>query len=92
MPIVHPEKIWKKELALEYTGEEATEDRLERVNILRKTICQLRDLTVELAKERHHLRRGKRALTADKLVQEVLARYRERFNEIDVQRYFGISI
>jgi len=90
MPMVHPERNLKRELALKYTGEEATDDLLREINSAREAIRRLRDLTVELAEERYRLEKRKRVMTADELVEEVLKRYAERFNDHDVERYFRI--
>jgi len=90
MPMVHPERNLKRELALKYTGEEVTDDLLREINSAREAIRRLRDLTVELAEERYRLEKRKRVMTADELVEEVLKRYAERFNDYDVERYFRI--
>jgi hypothetical protein len=48
-------------------------------------------LTVELARERHLLDMRKRAMAADKLVEEVLRRYAERYNDYYyIERYYRI--
>jgi len=90
MPMLHPEKNLRKDLALKYTGEEVTEDLLREINSARMAIRQLRGLTVQLAKERRLLDRHKRVMAADELVEKVLKRYAERFNDYDVERYFRI--
>jgi len=88
MPMMHPERALKRDLALRYVGEEATEDLLREINNARSAIRRLRDLTVELARERYLLDRRKRVMAADELVEEVLRRYAERYNDYDIERYF----
>ncbi|MCL7394084.1 MAG: hypothetical protein LZ169_04585 [Thaumarchaeota archaeon] len=91
MPMVHPERNLKRDLALRCAGEVATEDLLREINNARSVIRQLRDLTVELARERHLLDMRKRAMAADKLVEEVLRRYAERYNDYYyIERYYRI--
>jgi len=85
MPIMHPEKALKRDLALRYVREEATEDLLREINNARSAIRRLRDLTVELARERYLLDRRERVMTADELVDEVLRRYAERHNDYDIE-------
>jgi len=75
MDFLHPEKMWMKELALKYVGEHARPDIIEEVTIVKGTIKLLRDITVQLAKERLFLPKGRRSIQSSELIKLVLQRY-----------------
>jgi len=90
MPIIHPEKNLIKDFVLSYIKREVTEDLLSRINNIKDVIHRLRDLSIQLLIERRLLDKGKRVMSADELVREVLRRYCERFNDYNIERYFRI--
>jgi len=83
MPIIHPEKLWRKRLVLDYLGEHVTQELSEKIEALRAAIVNLRNITVEIAKERYErMPKGKRAIGADELIKVVLEHYYRRFGEL----------
>ena len=83
MPLRHPEKCWKRELAFEYARTAATPEKLEKLRELKTTIKILRDITIDVARERYEKEpTGRRAMDADELIRVVLERYRQRFGEL----------
>jgi len=79
MNFLHPEKICMKELAMEYVNEHAKPEIVEEINNVSRTILSLRDITIQLAKERLSLPRGMKVLQSRDLIKLALQRYFKRY-------------
>lgn len=75
MPLRHPEKLWKRELTIEYARTVATPEKVEKLEEIKTIIKKLRDIAIEIAEERLMLPKGSRAIEATELIRLVLERF-----------------